>query len=213
MAIYEQSLDVTHISSKLENYEMARNAFFSLQIAPSELTNLYNINYNRDTGGDATEENGNLYNSQKASEYLRLNVTKASLPTFSVEVLDYRRGNNVVHYAGVPTYKDYSITVKDIVGLDTKSLLYSWLYLAYDPKTRKGGRMKDYKKTVTLTEYTQDFVKIRSWTLHGVFVTGIDEDDFDVTADGDRNLTVSLSYDWAEMENVSVATAINPNGV
>ena len=85
---------------------------------------LYNINYNRDSGGEATEENGNLYNSKLASDYLRLNVTKASVPSFTLAVLDYRRGNNVVHYAGTPTYDGGSITVRDIVGLDTKSLLY-----------------------------------------------------------------------------------------
>lgn len=213
MAIYDQSLDTTHISANLENYEAARTGFFSFQVAPSELKNLYNINYNRDSGGEATEENGNLYNSTLASDYLRLNVTKASVPSFTLEVLDYRRGNNVVHYAGVPTYDAGSFTVADIVGLDTKSLLYSWWYLAYDPKTRKGGRMKDYKKTATLTEYTQDFVKVRSWTLHGVFITKIDEDPFDKEADGARSLTVNISYDWAEMENVGVETAINPNGV
>ena len=126
MAIYDQSLDTTHISANLENYEAARTGFFSFQVAPSELKNLYNINYNRDSGGDATEENGNLYNSTLASDYLRLNVTKASVPSFTIEVLDYRRGNNVVHYAGTPTYDAGSFTVSDIVGLDTKSLLYSW---------------------------------------------------------------------------------------
>ena len=213
MATYDQSLDTIHISANLENYESARTGFFTFQVAPSELENLYNINYNRDSGGEATKENGNLYDAKLASDYLRLNVTKADVPTFELAVLDYRRGNNVVHYAGVPTYEGGSFTVSDIVGLDTKSLLYSWLYLAYDPKTRKGGRMKDYKKTATLTEYTQDFEKIRTWTLHGVFITKISEDAFDKESDGARSLSVSISYDWAEMDNLGVVTAINPNGV
>ena len=73
--------------------------------------------------------------------------------------------------------------------------------------------MKDYKKTATLTEYTQDFDKIRTWTLHGVFITKISEDPFDKEADGARSLTVSISYDWAKMDNIGVETAINPNGV
>ena len=213
MATYEQSLDVEHISADLKNYEAARTSFFSLQIAPSQLSNLYNINFNRDSGGEASETNGTLYNKNKASEYIRLNVTKASVPHYTLEKLQYRRGNNVVNYAGVPTYDDGSFTVSDIVGLDTKSLLYSWWYLAYDPKTRKGGRMVDYKKDATLTEYTQDFVKIREWKLHGVFILSIDEDGFDKEQDGPRNLTVNFAFDWAEMNNVGVETAINPNGV
>ena len=99
----------------------------------------------------------------------------------------------------MPTFKDGSITVDDVVGLRTKDMLYAWQYLAYNPITRKGGRMKDYKKTCTLIEYTQDYEQIRYWTLYGCFVTGIDEGDFDRESDGKRQMTVSISYDRAIM--------------
>ena len=203
-------LDAKHISDNLENYEAARSGFFSFQVAPTELDNLYSVDWNRDGKEAATEANEGLYNKDKASEYLRLNVVKASVPSFELTTHDYRRGNNIVHYAGVPTYSSGSITVDDIVGLDTKALLYSWLYLAYDPRTKKGGRMKEYKKTATLTEYTQDFERVRSWTLHGVFITKIDEADFDRENDGPRQLTVNISYDWAEMETDDVSAALHP---
>lgn len=60
--------------------------------------------------------------------------------------------------------------------------------------------MKDYKKTCTLIEYTQDYEQIRRWTLEGCFVTGIDEADFDRENDGKRQMTVSISYDTAIMD-------------
>jgi hypothetical protein len=78
-------------------------------------------------------------------------------------------------------------------------MLYAWQYLAYNPITRKGGRMKDYKKTCTLIEYTQDYEQIRYWTLYGCFVTAIDEGEFDRESDGKRQLTASISYDRAIM--------------
>ena len=95
--------------------------------------------------------------------------------------------------------EDGSITIDDVVGLHVKDILYSWLYLAYDPHTRKGGRMKDYKKTCTLLEYTQDYQLIRYWTLEGCFIKGIDEGDFDRENDEVRQLTVSISFDRAMM--------------
>lgn len=209
--IADKSLDSLHISSDLESYEAARSGFFVFNVAPDQLKNLYNVNFNRDSSQEASITNNGLYDGTLASEYLRLNVVKAALPKFTVEAHEYRRGNNVVRYAGVPTFEGGNFVVDDVVGLETKSLLYSWLYLAYDPRTRKGGRMKDYKKKATLSEYTQDYQLIRTWTLYGVFITGIDEDDFDKENDAPRKLSISISYDYAEMstKDATVATKFN----
>jgi hypothetical protein len=194
----DQSLNTLHISENLKAYEAARNSFFVFHVDPNQLTNLYSPDFDPDSG-TANEEDGTLFNSKVASEALRLNVVKSSVPNFTVETHEYRRGNDVVKFAGVPTFKDGSITVDDVVGLHTKDILYAWQYLAYNPITRKGGRMKDYKKTCTLIEYTQDYEQIRYWTLYGCFVTGIDEGDFDRESDGKRQMTVAISYDRAIM--------------
>lgn len=197
----DNSLNTLHIANQknIAFYEAARNSFFVFYVDPNELTNLYAPDFNPDTG-EASIDDGTLFNGAAASEALRLNVTKASVPNFTVGVHEYRRGNDVVKFAGVPTYKDGSITVDDVVGMRTKDLLYAWQYLAYNPRTRKGGRMKDYKKTCTLIEYTQDYEQIRTWTLYGCFITGIDEGEFDRTSDDKRQLTVAISYDRAEMD-------------
>lgn len=194
----DQSLNTMHISENLAAYEAARNSFFVFYVDPSQLTNLYSPDFDPDSG-EANVEDGTRFDGQMASDALRLNVLKSSVPNFTIETHEYRRGNDVVKFAGVPTFKDGSITVDDVVGLRTKDMLYAWQYLAYNPITRKGGRMKDYKKTCTLIEYTQDYEQIRYWTLYGCFVTGIDEGDFDRENDGKRQMTVAISYDRAIM--------------
>lgn len=199
MAITDQSLNTMHISENLAAYEAARNSFFVFYVDPTQLTNLCSPDFDPDSG-EAKIEDGTLYDGQIASDALRLNVVKASVPNFTIETHEYRRGNDVVKFAGVPTFKEGSITVDDVVGQRTKDLLYAWQYLAYNPITRKGGRMKDYKKTCTLIEYTQDYEQIRRWTLAGCFVTAVDEGDFDRESDGKRQMTVSISYDRAVMD-------------
>lgn len=156
----DQSLNTLHISENLAAYEAARNSFFVFYVDPTQLTNLYSPDFDPDSG-EAKVEDGTRFDGQMASDALRLNVVKSSVPNFTVETHEYRRGNDVVKFAGVPTFKDGSITVDDVVGLRTKDMLYAWQYLAYNPITRKGGRMKDYKKTCTLIEYTQDYEQIR----------------------------------------------------
>ena len=190
---FDESLNTTHISTNLRNYEAARSGFFTLVV--DDLTNLLKPNFK----GDAREAT-DADRIQNAQTVLKLNVVAATVPQFSVGTDEFRRGNDTVKFATVPTWEGGSLTVDDIVGLDTKSLLISWLYLAYNPHTRKGGRMADYKKTATLCEYTQDYELIRTWTLEGVFITKVSDDEFNREQDGKRQLKVEFSYDRAIMD-------------
>lgn len=190
---FDESLNTTHISTNLRNYEAARSGFFTLVV--DDLTNLLKPNFK----GDAREAT-DADKIQNAQTVLKLNVVAATVPQFSVGTEEFRRGNDTVKFATVPTWEGGSLTVDDIVGLDTKSLLISWLYLAYNPHTRKGGRMADYKKTATLCEYTQDYELIRTWTLEGVFITKVSDDEFNREQDGKRQLKVEFSYDRAIMD-------------
>ena len=181
------------ISENLSSYEAARSGFFILVV--DGLDELLKPNYRGEA--ENAEDSDRI---KKAQETLKLSVTKCPVPHFEIATNEYRRGNDVVKFAGVPTWNGGTITVADYVGLDTKSLLMSWLYKAYNPHTRKGGRMKDYKKTATLCEYTQDYELIRTWTIEGMFITKITEDDFDKENDGPRKLNVEFVFDRATVD-------------
>jgi hypothetical protein len=188
------SLSAQHISTNLANYEAARSGFFSLIV--DDIDNIVRASYSG-VHADAADSD----KIARAQEILKLNVVKAPVPHFSIKVEQYRRGNDVVKFAGVPEFKDGSITVDDVVGMDTKSILMAWQSLAYNVHTRKGGRMKDYKKNCTLIEYTQDFEQIRSWTLYGCWISDLQEGDFDKENDGKRQITANIAYDRAELND------------
>jgi hypothetical protein len=186
------SLSAQHISTNLANYEAARTGFFSLIV--DDIDNIVKASYSGDPA--AATNNDKI---ARAQETLKLNVISAPVPHFSLEPLKYQRGNDTVKFAGVPTFKDGSVKVDDVVGMDTKSILMAWQALAYNVYTRKGGRMKDYKKNATLIEYTQDFEQVRSWTLYGCWISDISEEDFNKESDGKRQITATIQYDRAEM--------------
>ncbi len=186
------SLSAQHISTNLANYEAARSGFFSLIV--DDIDNIVKASYSGDPQAAADSDK-----IARAQEVLKLNVTKAPVPHFDLKTEEFRRGNDVVKFAGVPTFSDGEITVDDVVGMDTKSILMAWQGLAYNVHTRKGGRMKDYKKSATLIEYTQDFEQVRSWTLFGCWVSKISEDPFDKENDGKRKISATIVYDRAEM--------------
>ena len=186
------SLSAQHISTNLANYEAARTGFFSLIV--HDIDNIVKASY----GGDAQSVTADDKIAQ-AQEVLKLNVVKAPVPHFELAKHTYRRGNDEVHFAGVPTINSGELTVDDVVGMDTKSILMAWQALAYNVYTRKGGRMKDYKKNATLVEYTQDFEQVRSWKLYGCWIQNISEQPFDKTSDGPRQISANIVYDRAEM--------------
>lgn len=192
---FDNTLNTAHISSNLENYEVARTGFFTMMPSDKNDPVLQLIaDKIKEYASDAN------YTTDMIQEALKLNVVKAKIPHFSIEPLSYRRGNEVVKFAGVPTFDEGSITVDDIVGLDTKSMLEAWLELAYDLNTRTGGRMYEYKMDWDLTEYTQDFRPIRTWSLVGCFISGLTEDDFDKGSDGARQISATIQYDRATVK-------------
>lgn len=187
------SLSAQHISTNLANYEAARSGFFSLIV--DNIDSIIKASYTGDHSAAAEADK-----IKKAQEILKLNVTNAPVPHFQLQKLSYKRGNDTVNFAGVPEFSDGEITVDDVVGLDTKSILMAWQGLAYNVHTRKGGRMKDYKKDCTLVEYTQDFEQIRSWKLYGCWISNITEDAFNKEQDGKRAIRATIVYDRAIME-------------
>lgn len=196
---FDNSLNTKHISTNLANYEAARTAFFTLEVDFKDADGNVKL-LKPDFTGDPANASETDY-IQNAEEILKLNVIKAPVPHFSVETGEYRRGNDVVKFATVPTWEAGNIEIDDVVGLRTKDILMAWLYLTYNPNTRLGGRMKDYKKICTLVEYTQDYEPIRAWTLEGCFITKLDEGEFDRENDGKRKITASISYDRATVIN------------
>jgi hypothetical protein len=196
-----ESLNAVHISENLADYEAARSGFFTLLVGNGETFNADNKDTWNSINGlpspyadkEAIAANGD--NTQQ--KLLALNVTKAFVPHFSLEVLEYKRGNEKVKFAGTPSYESGSLTVDDVVGIDTKNILLAWQAQAYDVHTGKGGRMKHYKKNCTLIEYTQDYEQIRKWDLRGCWISALSEEDFDKENDGKRQISVTIEYDKA----------------
>jgi hypothetical protein len=191
-------LGSAHIAADLANYEAARSAFFVLTVPEDQLENLRKPTESGDDDATAAK-----LAADHAAEVLRLNVTKTSVPQFSVGTEKYQRGNDVVNFATVPEWEDGTLEVDDIVGVNTKDILISWLYLAYNPHTRMGGRMKDYKKTAILQEYTQDYELVREWEIQGAFITKVTDSEFDRENDSKRKISVSFKYDRALLTDIN----------
>ena len=179
-----------HMSDDPSLYEPARSGFFSFIV--SDIDGILKASVDPQSTTSSDDRIGN------AQEVIKLSVSSATVPQFTLSTIDIRRGNSVVHYAGMPSFNNAPITCDDYVGLKTKEVLLAWKALAYDVRNDLGGMAKDYKKTCTLIEYSQDYQEIRSWTLIGCWVSEVSEDAFSKDgADDMRKISCTIVYDRA----------------
>ena len=133
--------------------------------------------------------------------FIRLSVSATSVPHFSQSVIDVRRGNTAVKYAGVISYDSGTLQCYDFIGAETKDILMAWQARSGDPLKQTVGLQKDYKTTATLIEYPPDYsAPVRTWKLDGCWISSISEEDFSVDADGSRKINVTIAYDRAYPE-------------
>lgn len=137
-----------------------------------------------------------------AQEILRLSVSAASIPHFSQNVIEIKRGNSSIKYAGTPTFKSGSLTINDYIGCDSIGILSAWQKLSYNVKTEKVGLVSSYKKDCYLIEYAPDMQKVRTYRIHGCWISNLDESQFNSDSGNSKNsITVTIEYDRAEIDS------------
>ena len=136
-------------------------------------------------------------------EAIRMQVVSFPRPYFSLEKKTIRKGNSVITYAGLPTFSEGNLVIKDYIGSKGRSSVEYWQSLAYDVENDRSGRLADYKKNCDVMEYTPDFqTHLGTWHLYGCWVQNLAENDFDNTQKDDKNVTATVCFDKAIYEPV-----------
>lgn len=184
------SVGAFHFSNNPEIYEIQRGNNFEFIV--TDLDNL------RRAGTDGSESDSKLENPQ---EYLRLSVASASVPHYSQNAIEVKRGNTTIKYAGVMSFPSGSIEVYDFIGARTKDILMAWQNLSGDIKKETVGLQASYKKQCQLIEYSPDYnQKVRTWILEGCWVSNISEGNYDQNNNDSRRISATIEYDKAYVD-------------
>ena len=194
----------TSPGKEMGTYHLANNPnLFEIQRANNFEFIITDINGIMRAGMEGTEGKG-VRNISNAQEIVRLAVTRASVPHFTQNPIELRRGNSVLKYAGVPSFNSGSIEVNDFIGANARDVLMAWQALSYNVKTEKVGLASQYKKDCYLVEYSPDYQVVRQWRLHGCWVSGLSEGDFSADDNGKKTVSATIEYDRAEIDNSSL---------
>ncbi len=188
------------MSNQIGTYHLADNPkLFEIQRSNNFEFIVTDINGILRAGATGTEKNAKINNAQ---EMLRLAVSKASVPEFSQEIVQVKRGNSTLKYAGVPTFQEGTLEFHDFIGADVSSILQAWQNLSYNVKTEKVGSLDvtNYKKNCYLIEYTPDFRKVRTWRLYGCWISSLKRGEYSNDTGDKHMITATIQYDRAEID-------------
>ena len=186
----QDALGTYHIAQHPELYTPARSNVFVFQ--PIFTKRLLKAGVLESAATD-----NDYISALQAQEVLRLSVSSSSVPNFTQNVVEVKRGNTTVKFAGAWTFDAGTIKFNDYVGADTKSALYAWQRLSGNVVDETVGRAENYKVKGVLIEYTPDFRQVRYWDLYGCWISALAEDDFSSDNDGKREVTATIQYDRA----------------
>lgn len=182
-----------HMAANTNLYEIQRTNNFEFIV-----TDIDGIQRAGMIGGETA---GTIDNAQ---EIIRMAVSSASVPYFTQDAIEVKRGNSTMKFAGVPKFDAGTIKVNDYIGASAKEVLLAWQALSYNVVTEKVGLASDYKKTCYLVEYTPDYQKVRQWKMHGCWISKLSGAEFSSDSNEKMQIDVTIEYDKAELDTSEV---------
>ena len=183
------SIGTYHLADNPQLFEPSRNNAFDLII--TGVDSLLPAGLVEETALDSDR----ISNGQ---DIIRLSVAESFVPHLDLDVIEVKRGNSTMKFAGTPTFSEGSIKVNDYVGARTKDVLLAMQALAYDVNKDVIKLSSNYKHDWKLLEYTPDYAKvIRQWTLKGCWIKTLSEGSFSHDSPDKRQIDVTIIYDRA----------------
>lgn len=199
-----------HLYRQNANWEVQRTNHFEVFINAFKKSDEVKIG-NGETINDIWEKNRNgiqypnAQNDQRAvmspidaDECFRLAVKSAFLPSHEVGTEEIKHGNETVKVATSYSVNGGDIVCRDAIAADIERLLWGWFNQVVNVEsTMLMGLVVDYKKNLSLVQYSPDGSIARSWECLGCFPTSFSSDGLDMDSANLKSITMTISVDLA----------------
>lgn len=128
---------------------------------------------------------------------ITLCVSKAFLPEVSLDVIEIPYFNGKAKMAGLSNFEAGSLEIRDAIGVDVEKKLYDWFKLGFDWETGKMSSASEYKKEISVIEYSGDGSISRTWTLKGCWISTFAPGELDYASGDLKVITLTIQYDQA----------------
>lgn len=183
-----------HLAANPELYEPSRNNAFAFVLDTSKMADRIVLPGIRDVEAD----NEDYLTRSDLAKNIEIAVAESSVPHFDIDVVEVRRGNSAMKFAGQVSFGEGSLKLNDYVGARTKDYLMAWRNQVYDVAEDVVNTADKYKFNCQLLEYAPDFSHVvRAWELVGCWPKSISEGSFSHDSQDKRQIDVTIVYDRA----------------
>lgn len=187
------------ISSAIGTYEPATSKFFTITVNQTDLQDLKVSDYDYAKDTPATSDYILNNDASKVQEVLLVTCKKCTVPKCDINQIEIKRGNDIYKYPGMPVWNDITCEFNDFINSNIREILYAWKAEAYSTTVKCGPTSPaDYKKTITLKQYTSYNKCIGTWVITGAWIKELAEPDLDVESDDARVISITFVYDYAD---------------
>ena len=141
-------------------------------------------------------------------------VSKVSKPGFTVGNTPYQFLNYEFKYPGRVVWEDISMTIVDPVNPDSTASLYEILkqsgytiptsYQEDEARTiGKSDMVSQLGNEIRIVQLDSDGTPNETWVLHNPLIKNVKFGELDYSQEGILNITLTLSIDWATLEDPS----------
>lgn len=127
-------------------------------------------------------------------------VKSASRPSLNSTRKEIDYINTKRYVAGKYAWDTLDIVFQDPIVPSGAQQVNQWFRDHYDFASGVAGYKSSYKKQITLRLLGPDGTNVEEWILNGSFIENINWNDLDYSVDDLTDISVTISYDWAELK-------------
>ena len=123
-------------------------------------------------------------------------IKKVKAPSFDDTEIKLDHINTYRKIRGKREWKDIELTLYDPITPSAAQAVMDWARLSYESVTGRAGYSDFYKKDLTINILGPVGDIVSEWIIKGAFIKSMSQGDFDWSADGAVELTLTLGLDY-----------------
>lgn len=168
------------------NYDDLRATRFNTKQFQLQRKNHFEVQFGKNANGESFIDDN-----------LRFMLVSFPLPKETTEASDINYFNQTIKVAGRTTFDTSTMVLRDAIDYDTEKKFLNWRKRVYDPEKGTMGLAAEYKHEAIVYEYTPNKEEYRKWKIVGCWPSGIDYGELTYEDGGEKQLSVTLCYDFA----------------
>lgn len=131
------------------------------------------------------------------------NMRTSGRPKVTSDEIEIPFINNTAYFKGKTKWDPIDVTLLDAISPAASKSVVEWLLILHDQKTGVDGYKAEYARNISLSLLSPLNTVVEKWKIHKSWPTNIDFGTLDMASAEPVEISMTLRYDWAELEEIT----------